>query len=185
MDAATFSDQAADHFDRAPGKIFIPRATNGLNTGENNVSYKYDSEADAFPVVDAGHIPLGSLLLVQVRQPKLRTAGGIILDTELRKTEQHNTQVAKVIAIGPLAFKNRNTSDPWPEGAWAKPGDYVRIPKYQGDRFVVPYARSDYDINIAGDRVETKVEDSAEFVLIKDLSLLASIPDPLTVRAFL
>lgn len=95
----------------------------------------YDSLASAFPEADPALKPFGSDVLVQIRTPKLQTEGGILLAEETRETDQWNTQVAKVIALGPVAFHNRETLQPWPEGAWAKPGDFVRVPKYGGDKW--------------------------------------------------
>jgi co-chaperonin GroES (HSP10) len=74
--------------------------------------------AEAFPAVEAGIQPFGSRVLIQIRTPMQKSAGGIIIDTGSRDTEKWNTQVGKVIAIGPLAFKNRDTMASWPEGAW-------------------------------------------------------------------
>ena len=37
--------------------------------------------AEAFPAVDAGIQPFGSRVLVQIRNPKQRTASGIIIDS--------------------------------------------------------------------------------------------------------
>jgi co-chaperonin GroES (HSP10) len=185
LDRATdIADQAEQHFATQPGKLFIPRAVNAIDTGQNNIVHKYASLEEAFPTVDPGHKPLGNLLLVQIRQPKMRTSGGVILDTELRKTEQNNTQVAKVVMVGPLAFCARDTAEPWPEGAWCKVGDFVRIPKYAGERFVVPFQTTDWHI-VGGRRIEEAVIDNAEFCFIKDLSLIATVDDPLTVRAYL
>ena len=93
-----------------------------------------DALANAFPAVEAGIQPFGSRVLVQIRTPKKKTDGGIIIDLGTQDTEKWNTQVAKVISVGPLAFRNRNTMDAWPEGDWCKPGDYVRVAKYGGDR---------------------------------------------------
>ena len=76
--------------------------------------------AEAFPAADAGVQPFGSRVLVQIRTPKSKTSGGIILHSESRDTEKWNTQVAKVVSVGPLAFKNRNTMEQWPEGSWCK-----------------------------------------------------------------
>ena len=45
--------------------------------------------------------------------------------------------IGKIVAIGPLAFKNRDTMQPWPEGTWAQVGDYVRVPKWGGDRWEI------------------------------------------------
>ena len=38
--------------------------------------------------------------------------------------------IGRVVEIGPLAFKNRETMESWPEGSWASVGDYVRVPKW-------------------------------------------------------
>ncbi len=126
--------------------------------------------AEAFPVAEAGVQPFGSRVLVQIRSPKQKTASGIIIDTGSKDTEKWNTQVAKVIAVGPLAYHNRNTMEPWPEGTWANPGDYVRVAKYGGDRWEVPL----------GDN------ETALFVIFNDLDLIGKVVgDPLKIRAFI
>ena len=136
----------------------------------NKVEFGYEDEADAFPVIDPGVQPFGSRVLIQIRRAKSKTKGGIILAGETRDTEMWNTQVAKVVAMGPLAFHNRNTMEPWPEGNWVNIGDYVRAPKYGGDRWSV------------------RIEDGEEilFCLFNDLDLLGKITgDPLAMKAFL
>lgn len=136
----------------------------------NKVEFAYDGEADAFPDIDPGVRPFGSRVLLQIRRAKTKTKGGIILAGETRDTETWNTQVAKVRALGPLAFHNRNTMEPWPEGSWVKIGSYVRAPKYGGDRWSV------------------RVGDGEEilFVLFNDLDLLGEITgDPLAMKSFL
>ena len=136
----------------------------------NKVQFAYDGETDAFPAIDPGVEPFGSRVLLQIRKAKSKTKGGIILSGETRDTETWNTQVAKVRGVGPLAFKNRTSQEPWPEGAWADVGSYVRAPKYGGDRWSV----RDTD----GDEVL--------FVLFNDLDLLGKITgDPLAMKSFL
>jgi co-chaperonin GroES (HSP10) len=126
--------------------------------------------AEAFPAADAGVQPFGSRVLVQIRTPKTKTASGIIIDSGSRDTEKWNTQVAKVISHGPVAYRNRNTLEPWPEGSWAKPGDYVRVPKYGGDRW----------------EVQLKNGESALFVIFNDLDIIGRVEgDPLAIRAFI
>ena len=66
---------------------------------------------DAFPAVDPGAKPLGARVLVQLRRTKKATSAGIILVEETRETEKWNNMVAKVIEIGPLAFKKRDTME--------------------------------------------------------------------------
>jgi len=133
------------------------------------LSMSYDSLEDAFPEVDPGIIPFGSRVMVQVRRAKSQTSGGIYIPEEARKTEASNTQVSKVALVGPLAFKNRNTMDMWPEGAWCNPGDFVRTPKYGGDRWTVK-----------------KDGEEIEFVIFNDLDIIGKITvDPTQIRAFI
>lgn len=129
-----------------------------------------DALAEAFPAVNAGVQPFGSRVLIQIRTPRKVTRGGIILSSETQDTEKWNTQVAKVISVGPLAFKNRNTQESWPEGEWCKPGDFVRVPKYGGDRWEVAINK----------------DDSAMFVIFNDLDIIGQVTgDPLMVKAFI
>lgn len=93
---------------------------------------------EAFPTADPGVVPLGNKILVQLRTVKRFTASGIALPSESQDFEKANTAVGKVLALGPLAYKNRGDMTQWPEGAWAKPGDYVRVPKFNGDRWEWP-----------------------------------------------
>jgi len=133
------------------------------------LSMSYDSLEDAFPTVDPGITPFGSRVMVQVRRAKSQTSGGIYIPEEARKTEASNTQVSKVALVGPLAFKNRNTMDMWPEGAWCNPGDFVRTPKYGGDRWTVK-----------------KDDEEIEFVIFNDLDIIGKITgDPTQIRAFI
>jgi co-chaperonin GroES (HSP10) len=126
--------------------------------------------SEAFPNADSGVRPFGSRVLVQIRNPKQKTASGIILDTGTQETEKWNTQSAKVVSVGPLAFKNRNTMESWPEGDWCKPGDFVRVPKYGGDRWEVSLG----DLG------------SALFVIFNDLDIVGQVTgDPLSMKAFI
>ena len=127
---------------------------------------------EAFPSVEPGLIPFGSRVLVQIRSPKKTSSGGIILHNETRETEIWNTQIAKVHSLGPLAFKNRNTMESWPEGSWCKPGEFVRVPKYGGDRWKVPYGVNN--------------DEEALFVIFNDLDIVGGVVgDPLAIKAFI
>jgi len=136
------------------------------------------SEAElawAFPSVDPGAKPLGGRILVQLRRTKKKaTSAGIILVEETKETEKWNNMVAKVISIGPLAFKHRDTMQPWPEGAWCEVGDYLRVPKWGGDR---------WEVKVPGD---DDLEDPALFMILNDHEVIAKVTgDPLAMRAFL
>jgi len=136
----------------------------------NKIEFDYSGLDDAFPPCDPGVQPFGSRVMVQVRTPKTKTKGGIILTADIRETELWNTQVAKVIAKGSLAFKNRNTMEQWPEGSWCEVGDYVRVPRYGGDRW----------------SVKTENDEEAIIIIFDDLNLVGKVTgDPLAVKAFL
>ena len=94
------------------------------------------SELECFPEVDPGIEVLGDRVLVQLRREKTTSKGGIILVDETTQTIKFNETVAKVIQIGPLAYKNLDDLSPWVEGPWCKIGDIVRTIKYGGDRYV-------------------------------------------------
>jgi co-chaperonin GroES (HSP10) len=137
----------------------------------NKVEFKYYGVDEAFPACDPGVQPFGSRVLVQIRTPKRKTAGGIILTTETRETDAWNTQIAKVIAMGELAFRNRTTMERWPEGNWCDVGEFVRVPKYGGDRWTVKTADG---------------EDEALLVIFNDLDLIGKVTgDPLAMKAFI
>lgn len=131
---------------------------------------------EAFPKVEPGIVPFGSRVLVQIRTAKRMTAGGIELVDETRETVAYNTQVGVVRAVGPLAFRDRKTQELWPEGAWAKVGDFVRMPKYGGDKWERPIL----------DTADKEGRcDMALFVICDDLALLGKITiDPRDIVAF-
>lgn len=129
----------------------------------------------AFPSVDPGAKPLGGRILVQLRRTKKKaTQAGIILVEETKEAEKWNNMVAKVIEIGPLAFKNRDTMQGWPEGSWCEVGDYIRVPKWGGDR---------WEVKVEG---EDDFEDPALFMILNDHEVIAKVTcSPLEMRAFI
>jgi len=129
---------------------------------------------EAFPIVDALMEPVGARVLIQLRAVKEKaTASGIVLVEETKETEKWNTMIGKVIAIGPLAFKKRDSMESWPEGAWAKVGDFVRVPKWGGDRWEV-----DYEQNGSTGK--------ALFTFFNDHELIGRVTgDPLKIKAFI
>jgi co-chaperonin GroES (HSP10) len=110
------------------------------------------SEADCFPAVDPGIKLKGNRIVVQLRKAKDVSKGGIILVNDTKATEKWNEVIAKVVAVGPLAYRDLNTLQPWPEGAWAEPGDLVRVIKYGGDRWAVPHGDGEVVFIILQDR---------------------------------
>lgn len=141
----------------------------------NQEALKESAElAWAFPSVDPGAKPLGGRILVQLRRTKKKTSGsGIILVEETKETEKWQNMVAKVIHVGPLAFKHRDTMQSWPEGSWCEPGDFIRVPKWGGDRWEVAVP-------------DEPDEDPALFAVFNDHEMIAKVTgDPLTMRAYL
>lgn len=138
---------------------------------------QYENIAQAFPEVDPGLVPFGSRILVQLRSPRSMTRGGIYVPQDSQETEFWNTQVAKVIALGPGAFRNRDTLEEWPEGAWCREGDFVRVPKYGGDKWFV---------DLPNAKASRAGVDKALFILFNDLDIIGKITtDPLEVVAYL
>lgn len=129
---------------------------------------------EAFPAVDPLMAPYGGRVLVQLRAVKEKvTSAGILIPEETKEAEKWNTMIGKVIAIGPLAFKNRDTMQPWIEGTWAEVGDYVRVPKWGGDRWEIDF-------------VDKKgMNGRALFTFFNDHELIGKVTgDPRTIRAF-
>lgn len=87
-----------------------------------------------FPPVEPGLAPTGSRVLVQLKQPgRLIGRGFLFKSQEQLDRERINAQVALIRAMGPLAYHNRSTLAPWPEGEWCKPGDIVLVPRFGRD----------------------------------------------------
>lgn len=130
--------------------------------------------AEAFPAVDPLMAPYGARVLVQLRAVKERvTEAGLLLPEEVKETEKWNTMIGKVIAIGPLAFKKRDDMQPWPEGAWANEGDFVRVPKWGGDRWEIDFE-------------EGGLKGKALFTFFNDHELIGKVTgDPRAIKAFI
>jgi co-chaperonin GroES (HSP10) len=110
------------------------------------------TEEEVFPELDCGVQPQGNRIVVQLRKAKDLSKGGILLVSETKATQKWNEVVAKVIKTGPLAYRDMSTLEPWPEGAWADPGDLVRVIKYGGDRWAVPHGDGEVVFIILQDR---------------------------------
>jgi len=120
----------------------------------------------AFPSVAPGVFPLGARVLVQLRTVVEKTKGGIVLPQDTKDFNKANTQLGKVVQLGSIAFRNRDSGQLWREGVWAKPGDLVRVPKWGGDRF---------------ERKIPGTDNSAIFCIFSDHEIIAQVdPDAFT-----
>jgi co-chaperonin GroES (HSP10) len=125
----------------------------------------------AFPQVDPGQRPFGGRVIVQLRRIK-KNAGVIIMVEETKENEKWNNMIGRVVAIGPLAFKNRDTMQPWAEGTWAEIGDFVRVPRWGGDRWERTVPSEDG-------------KDPVLFMTINDHELISAITDdPLSFKTY-
>jgi co-chaperonin GroES (HSP10) len=139
--------------------------------------YTHESLDDAFPAVDPGVIPVGGRVLIQLRQVKKTATGSrIILVAETKDTERHQNMIGKVVGMGALAFKKRDTMEAWPEGAWVGVGDYVRVPRWSGDRFTVQIPKTDAEI----------YDDEVTFVIMNDHEIWGRVTpeNVLKIKAF-
>ena len=158
---SSFADQL-EITDQLPGAV-APHST-GLRA-EGTLE-------DFFPPdVDPGLVPFGSRVVVQLRRVMSTTKSGIIIAAATKDTEAWNTQVARIVRMGALAFRKRDDAQPWPEGVWASVGDYVRVPRWGGDRWSVPAPDNHGDV---------------VFLLLNDHELMGRVEgDPLKVRSFI
>jgi len=63
---------------------------------------------------------------------------------------------------------------PWPEGSWTAVGDFIRVPKWGGDR---------WEVQVPGD---DELEEKALFMILNDHEVIAKVTgDPLAMRAYL
>jgi co-chaperonin GroES (HSP10) len=126
----------------------------------------------AFPDVNPGMMPLGGRLIVQLRRIK-KKAGMIIIVDETKENEKWNNMIGKVVALGPLAYKNRDTMQSWPEGSWSEVGDFVRVPRWGGDRWEIK------------DPADEASEDPVLFMTINDHEVIAKVTsNPLSFKAY-
>lgn len=78
----------------------------------------------------------GWRILVEPYVPSEKTAGGIWKPDAARETEEHAATCAKVLAMGPLCYKDEKYGEPW-----CKVGDWIIMQKWGGKRFELKGAK--------------------------------------------
>lgn len=137
----------------------------------------YDERlAYAFPDVAPPYVPCGKNVLVQLRTPgafkTLPNGAKFYFTDETQDFMKYNIQTAVVRSLGPVAFKHRLEMTPFPEGDWAVPGEFVRVPKFGGDRVGVP-------LNDENSR-------AAYFLMINDTDITGRVyGDPLDLQGII
>lgn len=128
----------------------------------------------AFPQIDLETAgvwpePVGNRFVVQMARPRVMVRG-LIMPVTSQSIERDNQMTGKVVSLGPLCFKDRTTFTPWPEGAWFAIGDFVRVPKYGGDRIRLPAPRMAFD-----DDNNISNPDPVEFVTFEETQALSVV----------
>lgn len=96
--------------------------------------------------------PAGWRILVRPLQIEARTGGGIILTDKTKDDAQFSVTCARIISLGPEAFKREDM-----DGPWAEVGDYIIYAKYGG-----------FTMNYGG----------VHLVVLNDDGVIAVIPEP-------
>jgi len=114
-------------------------------------------------------IPAGYRILVGRLKVDDTSQGGIIMTSEYNRAKENNTSLAKVLAVGNLAFKSNTFKETDHENAppvpWCKVGDIILVSRYTG-----------LDVEVTdGEEVETlKILNDDECLgLVSDINTLA------------
>lgn len=139
-------------------------------------------EVDArFPDVDPGVKPSGSRVVLQIRSAVHKSRGGVWFPPDISESELFLTQTGMVRAVGPVAFRNRDTLELWPEGVWAKIGSFVRMPKYNQDKWWV-----EYEVPGGKNREGQTIKNKALFMMVNDLDILGErTGNPFAIAGYL
>jgi hypothetical protein len=101
-----------------------------------------DQISQHFPDVAPPVYPTGINIIVQLRMTGhfkiLANGTKFWIPDETVDQDKARAQTALVRAVGPAAYRNRQTLRLWPEGYWCVPGQFIRTPMYGGDRMEVP-----------------------------------------------
>lgn len=132
-----------------------------------------DAIRTEYPDVMPPVYPTGINIMVQLRKPgnfkMLPNGQKLWIPDEAVDADKARAQTALVRALGPTAFRHRQTLQLWPEGYWCVPGQFVRTPMYGGDRIEVPLSEDKRDF--------------ALFVVFRDQDCLGVVTgDPLAIR---
>jgi co-chaperonin GroES (HSP10) len=95
----------------------------------------------------------GYKILIAMPEVKEKTAGGVILPTNVKHQEQTASILGYVVRVGADAYADKTR---YPNGPWCKVGDWVVFRSYSGTRF--RYGEQEYRI-INDDTVDGVVPD--------------------------
>ena len=107
--------------------------------------------------------PMNWKVLIQPNDIKAETKGGILLPDKVKENEQILTAHGTVMAVGELAYRERETGERWKQEIVPQVGDKVTYGKYAGQKIVVNNVR---------------------FLLLNDDEITAILPDGVEVTAY-
>jgi len=123
------------------------------NSIKNDLWITDEEEAkdpDVLPELPGYHV------LVRPVSVKSKTKGGIFIPDSTRDDMSYLTTVGRVIAIGDLAYMDKNK---FPTGAWCKIGDYVSYGKHLGTKLFYKGVRF---ILLFDDQITMRVQDAKD-----------------------
>lgn len=107
--------------------------------------------------------PSGWKILIKKKKPNEKSKGGIYLPDQAKEAESYMDICAQVVSIGPLAWCDRETGERWKCDRWAKPGDWVIVPKFT--------------------QFKMEIEEE-EYRFINDDEIIAIVPDPTIIKVY-
>ena len=107
--------------------------------------------------------PKGWKVLVRKNKAKEKTSGGILLPEAAKEAEDYLSITAQVVACGPMCWYDKESGQKWIGGDWAKPGDWVLIPKFTAFKMEI---------------------ENEEYRLINDDEIIATIDDPSSIKVY-
>ena len=107
-------------------------------------------DPDVLPELPGYHV------LIRPVSVKSKTKGGIFIPDSTRDDMSYLTTVGRVIAVGDLAYIDKNK---FPTGAWCQVGDYVSYGKHLGTKLFYKGVRF---ILLFDDQITMRVQDAKD-----------------------
>ena len=107
--------------------------------------------------------PLNWKVLIQPHQVQMKTKGGLHLPSVSKDNEEYLTAHGRVVSMGELAFRDRDTGEKWKMSTTPVVGNRVTYGKYAGQKVTVNGVR---------------------FLLLNDDELTSILPDDAEITSY-
>ena len=107
--------------------------------------------------------PLNWKVLIQPHQVQMKTKGGLHLPSVSKANEEYLTAHGRVVSMGELAFRDRDTGEKWKMSTTPVVGNRVTYGKYAGQKVTVNGVR---------------------FLLLNDDELTSILPDDVEITSY-